>query len=296
MKVSEFRSIIREEVKRALREAPREPEAGKKTEMAKRLGISVENAQDYKVGRGTRQGVPVDVPALRAEISKTAENNLKALEKSGIVFDSAYAMITTLSDWGVPKEVLTYTFFGHDSKGNEVAYDKYESGAASAKFSSTLPGSVGGGQSYVFVNGKKLTTTNYMNDLASLPLNGEIVEFLESITGPVPQWAKTHGIFRDPNVRAVKLNFWYAGSFIERWNSRDHSSATPEEAAYIDKTFNKLKSKQKEISEWFSSHGLSTTYFKLIDRRQKNEKYILITGTKGWSLKDNGTVEDQFTV
>lgn len=55
MKVSEFRSLIREEVKRALREAPREPEAGKKTAMAKRLGISVENAQDYKVGRGTRQ-------------------------------------------------------------------------------------------------------------------------------------------------------------------------------------------------------------------------------------------------
>lgn len=207
-------------------------------------------------------------------------------------------MITTLSDWGVPKEVLTYTFFGHDSKGNEVAYDKYESGAASAKFSSTLPGSAGGGQSYVFVNGKKLTTTNYMGNLASLPSDGEIVEFLESITGPVPQWAKTDGIFRDGSTRSIKLNFWFAGSFISPWqsNARSNKPATPQEAAYIDKTFNKLKSKQKEISEWFSSRGLSTTYFKLIDRPEPNQKYILITTNKGWSLKDTGTVEDQFTV
>lgn len=261
MKVSEFRSMIREEVRKTLNEYP-EPVPGKKTETAKRLGFSTDKVKTYAIGTGKRRGMPIDPSKLRAELSKQAESNLKLLEKSGITFNDAYVNVTTLSDWGKPKEVLTYTFFGTDSKGNEIAYDKYESGAVNSTPES--PGTVGGGQSFVFINGKKQNANSYIrnNPNTGVPIWGEVHKFFDTIV-PMPDWKWNSS---DNDGRYTKFDDERVAS---SWHNDWQSDVTAADEAGVRKIFNTLKANKQKIASFLRDNNMQLPLYIYLAQNQK---------------------------
>jgi hypothetical protein len=164
MKASEFRALIREEIARALTEIS---QTEKNTE---KLKFDKNKTKSYKVGTGDRKGMPVDVNLLKSVLIGSPKRSIEALENSGIVFDTAFVDIRRIaksydkqtSFWdprtGPRPEsdmttTMTYSLFGEDANGNEIIYDKYEGRIA------------GGGQAFLFVNGKKQKASDYIAKL-----------------------------------------------------------------------------------------------------------------------------------
>jgi hypothetical protein len=148
MKLSEFRKLIREEISKVLSEAS----AAEKN--AEKLKYNEKRVKSYKVGTGSRHGMPVDVNTLKSVLTGNPKLTIEKLENSGIVFKTAYVEIRPQSKsyLGTGSGMtMTYSLFGTDASGNEIIYDKYEGQTA------------GGGQSYVFVNGKKQLASAYLS-------------------------------------------------------------------------------------------------------------------------------------
>ena len=152
MKLTEFKNLIREEIQKVLNEADRYE---KITNM---IGFNPKKVKVYKVGSGSRSGMPVDVDALKQVVGKPL-TNIEYIERVGkFKFDTAYANIKAQEPSYRQKfynepgsgKTLTYSLFGKDSAGNEFIYDKYEGGTA------------GGGQALLFVNGKKMQVSQYI--------------------------------------------------------------------------------------------------------------------------------------
>lgn len=148
MKITEFRNLIREEVRKVLSE-------DRYSDIARTIKFNPAKIVKYKVGAGQREGSPVLIKDLKQVIGK-ALKTIETIEKYGVTFDKAYANIRSIgkSYMGTGSgQTLTYTLFGKDSSGNEIIYDKYEGATA------------GGGQAFVFVNGKKEQASQYIYEL-----------------------------------------------------------------------------------------------------------------------------------
>lgn len=152
MTVSKLKQIIQEEVKKVISEVDRYDT------IAKIIKYDPKKVKAYKVGKGTRRGVPVDVTALKRVVGRPLAN-IEYIERVGkFKFDTAYANIQLqepsyrqrLYDEPGSGKTLTYSLFGEDSAGNKFIYDKYEGATA------------GGGQAFLFVNGKKMQVSQYI--------------------------------------------------------------------------------------------------------------------------------------
>lgn len=119
-----------------------------------KLGFDETKVKPYKVGTGNRSGMLVDVKKLKSVLTGSPLRSIEAMEKLGIVFKSAYVNVRPIgkaytgSGSGM---TMTYSLFGTDAQGNDIIYDKYEGNTA------------GGGQAFVFVNGKKQKASVYLN-------------------------------------------------------------------------------------------------------------------------------------
>jgi hypothetical protein len=164
MKLSEFKSLIREEVKKILSEGPYDYDQIKKLLKGKPVS--------YKVGAGSRTGTPVDVDTIISILSKNVPD-IAILQKNGITFTKAFANVTTLEPTSTgygPQKIapaLTFSLIGTDSEGNEIIYDRYEGSTH------------GGRQIWIFVNGKKQQASEYIRKF--IDKTTELTTFLEKL-------------------------------------------------------------------------------------------------------------------
>ena len=86
-------------------------------------------------------------------LTKTTQDNINNLLKTGIKFDKIYVNFITQDSWGGEKPTMTFTLIGADKKGDEIIFDRYEG---------NVPGF---GQSFIFVNGEKNKMTDYLGGL-----------------------------------------------------------------------------------------------------------------------------------
>lgn len=163
MKKLEFRQLIREEIRKVINE-------DRYDTIKSTLKYDDKKVKPYKVGSGNREGMPVSVDKLKQVIGKPLAS-IEAIEDTGVNFTKAFVHIRGQfkSYLGTGSgTTMAYSFFGKDSEGNEIIYDKYEGGTA------------GGGQAFLFINGKKTKASDYITD-AALNKHADIFEQVYNI-------------------------------------------------------------------------------------------------------------------
>jgi hypothetical protein len=112
-------------------------------------------ASDY-IDKLKKGGTKVNPEKLIGLLSGSPKRSIDELISSGVKFTKAYVHFRNIGrsymNSGSGK-TWTYSLFGTDPKGNSLIYDKYEGGTA------------GGGQSWIFVNGKKRKASDYIDKL-----------------------------------------------------------------------------------------------------------------------------------
>jgi hypothetical protein len=170
MKLQEFRKLIREEIRRTLKEAS-------PVDKGNQLGFDESKVKSYKVGAGNRAGMPIAVNKLQPVLAKSQANTVEQLQRVGVTFDKAYVNVRPIgkSYRGQGSGMaMSWTMFGTDSEGNEIILDKYEGGTA------------GGGQLLVFVNGKKTQASFYVQEHSA---QGKLADELSKYSKPVEVYA-----------------------------------------------------------------------------------------------------------
>lgn len=263
MKLTHFKTLIREEVRKILNEAP------KKT-AADILKFDSKKLITYPVGKGKRRGMPVDVDLLKKVISKIARKNIETIEDRGVTFTKAYVNMPTQYkySWDIPqgtdgKTILTYSLLGTDQSGNEIIYDKYDAEEGLAGF----------GQTFVFVNGKKQLARNY-----DTPNKEDVVNFLSDITG-LPANDTNKGVYVS-TLKSNKVNIIF-GLYIDDSSKLEN----------IYKTLLKNKSKLKQYFGKFSLPPLNVTLF-----NEPNGGYTLTISDKATRNAYSNQYEKSFEI
>ena len=243
MKITEFRKLIREEVRKVINEAG--------ADLVKSLGYSDKKLKDYQVGKGRREGMPVTPDKLKSVLSSTAIKNINSLENGGVVFNKAYVSIR--QQYNPDTESIMWSLIGTDSKGNEIIYDKYEG---------YTPGF---GQTFIFVNGKKEKATEYLSSTSvGMPSQSNFEEFLKQIS-------KAAGVtVRNLRGSSVSVNL----SDQEGRSSFDEATLK----GLTDIYDNLLKNKSK-LTDYFTKHHLPDSQVVLKSVEYFGPKYYILNIT-----------------
>ncbi|NBU98157.1 MAG: hypothetical protein EBS19_08105 [Spirochaetia bacterium] len=222
MKLQEFRNLIREEIAKVLTEDTL-------ADKVKSLGYDASKLQDYKVGKGERSGMPINPSKLKSILTDMSAKNIDSLIDSGVTFKKAFV---TLRRQDNGKSVIMYSFIGTDANGNEIIFDKYEG---------YVPGF---GQTYVFVNGEKKKSTNYLSSKAAgMPELSEAEKFFKKMSG-----TKFMRIF-DFRKSKIQIGF-YAGD--DDYDPEDNDVKLKD----ATKIYNTLLRNKFELSKYFEKYKL----------------------------------------
>jgi hypothetical protein len=240
MKLSQFKSLIKEEVNKILNEAPKE-------KAAEVLKFDRKKLTTYPVGNGKRKGMPVKVDLLKKVISSIARKNIKTIENTGVTFTQAYVNMPTqyaASFDSEGKTILTYSLLGRDRQGNEIIYDKYDAEEGLAGF----------GQTFVFVNGKKQLARSY-----DTPNKVDVANFLSSITG-LPADDEDNGILVN-TLKSNKVEI-ILGLDIKKLST-------------LEKIYNSLLKNKSKLKAYFDKYSLPSLSVAL--DKEKNGYTLIIS-------------------